>query len=94
MNLSLAVVLMDTSIGNTKFSLILTALDIPPPIKTAMQRHSNEVTEKIKDLNKNDMLEKLWMVEACNKEIKTGNPKERFNSVSMDVMAAEASRQH
>ena len=87
-NLSLAIGLMDTPIGNAKFRLLLTALDIPPPTKTNMQRHSNTVSEKIKELNQKDMSEKRKLVEAHNIHLsKTGNPKEinfsldgRYNS--------------
>lgn len=75
-NLSLGVVLMDTPIANTKFRFILTALDIPPPSMSNMQKISNEASEKIKELNKKDMTEKRRLLEAHNKQTNATNPKE------------------
>ena len=54
-NQALSIVLMDTQIGNHAIRLILTALDIPPPFASHMQRQSNYVSELITNINTEDM---------------------------------------
>ena len=83
---------MDTSIGNAK--LLLTALNIQPPTKNNMQRHSNTVSEKINELNQKDMSEKWKLAEAHNIHLgKTGNPKE-INFSLTEATTVEALAQH
>ena len=76
-NVSLAVGLQDTPIGNTKCRYLLTSIDIPPPARSSMQRTSNTVGSAIKQLNDDDMSEKINKVKEINR--KRGNPENAIN---------------
>lgn len=73
---------MDTSMGIARARVLFTALDIPPPAKSYMLTLTDKVREAIVDLNKNDMWEKLKIVEQHNIEAGHRNPK--HIDVSMD----------
>ena len=73
---------MDTSMGIARARLLFTALDIPPPAKSHMQKLTDKVSEAIVDLNRNDMSENLNIVEQHNIEAGHRNPK--HIDVSMD----------
>ena len=74
--------IMDTSMGITRARLLFTALDIPPPTISHMQRLTDKVSEAIIDLNKSDVSEKLHIVERRNIEAGHENPK--HIDISMD----------
>ncbi|XP_060557060.1 uncharacterized protein LOC132717584 [Ruditapes philippinarum] len=76
-NVSLAVGLQDTPIGNTKCRYLLTSIDIPPPARSSMQRTSNTVGSAIKQLNDDDMSEKINKVKEINR--KRGYPENAIN---------------
>ena len=81
-NANLAVALMDIFMGIARARLLFTALDIAPPTKSHMQKLTDKVSEAIVDLNRNDMSEKLNIVEQHNIEACHRNPK--HIDVSMD----------
>lgn len=81
-NSNLAMAIMDTSMGITKARLLFTALDIPPPAKSLMQKKTDKVSQEIVRLNNADMKEKLSIVERRNAD--AGLPNPRHLAVSMD----------
>ena len=80
-NQALSVVLMDTPIGNHAIRLILTALDIPPPSASHMQRQSNYVSELITNLNTEDMSLKRELLLEHNNLTGSSSPREITCSV-------------
>ena len=74
-NLNLAVSLQDTSIGITKISQLVTAMDVPSPTLRAMQISANKVAEATVALNKADMSQKIKKVLDMNQRngVENGN---------------------
>lgn len=58
--------LQDTPMGNSKARYLLAAADIPPPSRSAMQKTSNLVGKATKQLNMEDMKDKLETVRKTN----------------------------
>ena len=81
-NTNLAMAIMDTSMGISRARLLFTALDIPPPSTSHMQKLTDKVSKAIIELNKEDMSDKLRIVEQHNAVAGQENPK--HISVSMD----------
>ena len=91
-NANLAVALMDTSMGIARARPLFTALDISPPAKSHMQKLTDKVSEAIVDLNRNDMSEKLNIVEQHNIEAGHRYPKNILMSLWMaDTMRGVSS---
>ena len=60
--------LQETPIGIKRGRFLMAAgLNIPPPTKRTLQRHSNFVANEIKELNDNDMKKKLETVKEVNR---------------------------
>ena len=68
--------------GISRARLLLTALDIPPPSTSHMQKLTDKVSQAIIELNKKDTSDKLHIVEQHNAVAGQKNPK--HISVSMD----------
>jgi hypothetical protein len=65
-NMMLACGLMDMPIGIEKANLLLTAMDIPPPARSHMQKLVNRASETTRKLNEEDMAEKRRLVRQHN----------------------------
>ena len=66
LNVSLAIALMDVSIGHQAFRYICCCLDIPTAKKATMHRHMCNTSDSIKLLNETDMNEKLQLASQHN----------------------------
>ena len=53
-------------LGISRARLLFTALDIPPPSTSHMQKLTDKVSQAIIELNKKDMSNKLCIVEQHN----------------------------
>ena len=80
-NVGLAVGLQDTPMGNSRCRYLLATMDIPPPTRKSMQRTSDRVSTAVKQLNDDDMAEKLEIVKEHNRD--RGQPENSIN-ISMD----------
>ena len=66
---------MDTSISISRARLLFTALDIPPPSTSHMQKLTDKVSQAVIELNNKDMSDKLCIVEQHNAVAGLKNPK-------------------
>ncbi|CAC5362381.1 unnamed protein product [Mytilus coruscus] len=74
--------IQETAIGNTRAQQLLSNMNCQPPSKSSMQRTSNKVSDKLVELNQDDMADKLEIVKAVNR--KRGAPENDIN-LTVDV---------
>lgn len=75
-NTNLAMALMDTSMGIAQASVLFTALDLPFPAASHLQTLTNKVSQKVIQLNCEDMSAKRKLVEQHNRDRGAKEPKQ------------------
>ncbi|CAC5419614.1 unnamed protein product [Mytilus coruscus] len=81
-NVGFALGIQETAIGNTRAQQLLSNMNCQPPSRSSMQRTSNKVSDKLVELNQDDMADKLEIVKAVNR--KRGAPENEIN-LTVDV---------
>ncbi|CAG2207664.1 unnamed protein product [Mytilus edulis] len=81
-NVGFALGIQETAIGNTRVQQLLSNMNCQPSSRSSMQRTSNKVSDKLVELNQDDMADKLEIDRAVNR--KRGAPENEIN-LTVDV---------